>query len=309
MSKFTTSAKKATLVALTMATVLTLLIAAACTSEEAQPNQTEEALVEEVNRLSTEVASIQKEVEDPTFSITLWQGQDILGKEKVTLESLLGQKPLILNLWSAESRISETELPEFQSFYENHRNRVTVLAVNVSQTAPGQGKKVLAELGVTFPAGYTKYPYALSQYGANGLPTTIFFNADGSVHTKWSGALTAEVLKQKTEEMLKNSQTGLSDIDTRNDCDQLLRNQIKFQRGASTEGRMNEVIRQIQNQRDSCMAELWNPLIRTLSTTPQPHTWTRAPRKGALPTPTRPQEHPRVWETLQYPPASVKATT
>ena len=47
--------------------------------------------------------------------------------------------------------------------------------------------------------------------------------------------------------------------DAGSDCDQLLRNQLVFQRGASTEGRMNEVIRQIQAQRDDCVSELWNP--------------------------------------------------
>ena len=43
-------------------------------------------------------------------------------------------------------------------------------------------------------------------------------------------------------------------------CDQLLRNQLVFQRGASTAGRMGEVIRQIQAQRDNCVSELWNPV-------------------------------------------------
>ena len=44
-------------------------------------------------------------------------------------------------------------------------------------------------------------------------------------------------------------------------CDQLLRNQLVFQRGASTAGRMNEVIRQIQAQRDNCVSELWDPKV------------------------------------------------
>ena len=47
--------------------------------------------------------------------------------------------------------------------------------------------------------------------------------------------------------------------DVGDNCDQLLRNQLVFQRGASTAGRMNEVIRQIQAQRDNCVSELWNP--------------------------------------------------
>ena len=55
-------------------------------------------------------------------------------------------------------------------------------------------------------------------------------------------------------------------VDTGDDCDQLLRNQLKFQRAASTQGRMNEVIRQIQNQRDSCVVELWNPQVDDATT-------------------------------------------
>ena len=51
----------------------------------------------------------------------------------------------------------------------------------------------------------------------------------------------------------------VSDIGS--DCDQLLRNQLVFQRGASTAGRMQEVIRQIQAQRDDCVSELWNPVV------------------------------------------------
>ena len=44
-------------------------------------------------------------------------------------------------------------------------------------------------------------------------------------------------------------------------CDQLLKNQLVFQRGASTTGRMQEVIRQIQSTRDNCVSEMWNPTV------------------------------------------------
>ena len=44
-------------------------------------------------------------------------------------------------------------------------------------------------------------------------------------------------------------------------CDKLLQNQLVFQRGASTAGRMTEVIRQIQAQRDNCVSELWSPKV------------------------------------------------
>ena len=44
-------------------------------------------------------------------------------------------------------------------------------------------------------------------------------------------------------------------------CDQLLKNQLVFQRGASTAARMQEVIRQIQAQMERCVPEIWNPLV------------------------------------------------
>ena len=45
------------------------------------------------------------------------------------------------------------------------------------------------------------------------------------------------------------------------DCDRVLRNQLIFQRGASTAAKMNVVIRQIQAQRDECSSETWNPKV------------------------------------------------
>ena len=50
-------------------------------------------------------------------------------------------------------------------------------------------------------------------------------------------------------------------IVTWGDCDQLLRNQLVFQTGAINAERMQEVIRQIQIQRDDCTSDLWNPTV------------------------------------------------
>ena len=44
-------------------------------------------------------------------------------------------------------------------------------------------------------------------------------------------------------------------------CDALLRSQLQVQRGASTDGRMNQVISQIQAQRDECPEDIWNPVV------------------------------------------------
>ena len=64
MSKFPAATKKAILVALTLTTVLTLLITAACTSEEAQPDQTEQALLENTEKLGSDIATLRQELEE-----------------------------------------------------------------------------------------------------------------------------------------------------------------------------------------------------------------------------------------------------
>ena len=48
--------------------------------------------------------------------------------------------------------------------------------------------------------------------------------------------------------------------DTGFDCDQNLRQQLVFQRGASTAVNINEVIAQIQATRTECPTDVWNPL-------------------------------------------------
>ena len=44
-------------------------------------------------------------------------------------------------------------------------------------------------------------------------------------------------------------------------CDGILRNQLVFQRGASTEERMNVVIAQIQSQNEDCASDVWGPVV------------------------------------------------
>ena len=60
-------------------------------------------------------------------------------------------------------------------------------------------------------------------------------------------------------------------------CDKLLQNQLVFQRGASTAGRMGEVIRQIQAQRDNCVSELWDPKVGDHSDTAVTGCWADLP--------------------------------
>ena len=140
------------------------------------------------------------------FPIIVSQGQDILGGDQVAMASLVGERPVVLNFWAAECPPCRAELPEFQEFHEEYGDRILVLGVDLGQfTNQGtteQGLELLAELGVHIPAGYTEDSQILPKYTVLGLPTTVFINADGSIHNKWTGALNKETLIEKAEEML-----------------------------------------------------------------------------------------------------------
>ncbi len=141
------------------------------------------------------------------FPIVVSQGQDILGGDQVAMASLVGEKPVVLNFWAAECPPCRAELPEFQEFHDEYGNRILVLGVDLgqftNQGTPEQGRELLVELGVNFPAGYTEDAQILPKYNVLGLPTTVFINSDGSIHYTWTGALNKEALIEKGEEMLE----------------------------------------------------------------------------------------------------------
>ena len=49
-------------------------------------------------------------------------------------------------------------------------------------------------------------------------------------------------------------------VDVGFDCDATLRQQLVFQRGASTAGNMNEIVAQLQATRQECPTDVWSPL-------------------------------------------------
>ena len=142
------------------------------------------------------------------FPIIVSQGQDILGGDNVAMASLVGEQPVVLNFWAAECPPCRAELPEFQEFHEEYEDRLLVMGIDLGQFTgqgtPEQGRELLADLNVHIPAGYTEDQEILPKYSVLGLPTTIFINADGSIHDKWTGALNKQTLIDKAEEMLGN---------------------------------------------------------------------------------------------------------
>ena len=201
-SKFTAGA-------LLIAMTLTLTLACSGSNSKPEADPTQQEMLDTIDRMEQEIVALREEVEgqgELELPIYLFQGQKILGGDIVNIESLTGEKPVVVNFWSAESPPSIHNLTEIQDFHKKYGDQVLVLGVDVRQ-ATGQGTHkegldLLTELGITFFAGYVKDDRILTEYGIKGLPTTIFINTDGSVNDKWTGTLNQDVLVEKAGGML-----------------------------------------------------------------------------------------------------------
>ena len=145
-------------------------------------------------------------LETPDLEISAYQGQETLGGETASLSSVLAQgKPVVLNFWAALCPPCRAEMPEFQRVHEHRGGEVTILGVDIGpQQFLGtreEGRALLQELGVTYPAGTTYDEMVAREFEIVGMPTTVFIRADGSVARKWSGILTEDKLNELVDEL------------------------------------------------------------------------------------------------------------
>ena len=155
------------------------------------------------NQESTSTAETKDIVAD--FRIGLYQGQDDLGAAEISLSDLRG-KPVVLNYWAGLCPPCRAEMPEFQEFADEYEGKITLIGVDLGQYlglgSREDAQKLLVDLGVTYPAGFTDDGSLVEAHRVLGLPTTIFVTADGHLHKKWDGVLNKDKLSEISKEML-----------------------------------------------------------------------------------------------------------
>ncbi len=154
-------------------------------------------------------AACQSEVQDavPDLAITVSQGADVIGEGDVTLAEVVdGGKPVVVNFWAALCAPCRLEMPDFQRVYDARADEVTILGVDIGpQWRLGtreQGEALLAELGITYPAGITSDSDVNTKFGILGMPTTVFIRADGQVLRTWTGALNEAKMNELIDGLL-----------------------------------------------------------------------------------------------------------
>ena len=141
------------------------------------------------------------------FDINLYQGEQQLGAQELKFSDVFAQgKPVVLILWAGACPTCRFELPLLQEAYAKYEQEVVFLGVDIGPfTGLGfelDGRALLVELGITFPAGGTPDSAIMREYQVLGVPETLFFSADGELIDRFGGLLNEKRLEQYIQALL-----------------------------------------------------------------------------------------------------------
>jgi cytochrome c biogenesis protein CcmG, thiol:disulfide interchange protein DsbE len=114
----------------------------------------------------------------------------------VTLDSLTGGQPVdlgdlrgpvVVNLWAQWCKPCKRELPIYQTFYQQHHDRVSVLGVDWQDVQTDRARKLASKSGVTYPLVVDGEPEIRNKL----LPTLILVDKQGKVAYRESVEITS----------------------------------------------------------------------------------------------------------------------
>ena len=148
------------------------------------------------------------------FEFAPYGGAGFEGFETVRLSDLLG-RPVVLNFWAVDCGPCRHEMPEFQEFYDEYGDKVSLFGLDVGPfTGLGsneRGRGFVKAMNITYPTGSTEDAAVVREYGVFSMPTTVFITAEGNVFRKWTGFLNKEKVIEIASDMLALSGEELGD--------------------------------------------------------------------------------------------------
>lgn len=131
------------------------------------------------------------------FSIVYYQGEGVIGGNQVNFSSLLGKgKPVVLNFWAGACPPCRAEMPALQRIYEENAGAFTLIGVDigpfVNLGSQDDARRLLQELGVTYPTAYATNADPVRSNRIQAMPTTLFYDGSGQRVSKHTGFITED---------------------------------------------------------------------------------------------------------------------
>jgi len=125
-------------------------------------------------------------------------------EEQINLSDYYG-KPIVLNFWATWCGPCKSEMPAFDSAYAEYGDEIVFLMINMTDgsrdTVEG-AKSFIQEQGYSFPICFDTELSAALTYGAYSIPLTVFINADGTIMTGHSGAMSEGTLNSYINQLI-----------------------------------------------------------------------------------------------------------
>ena len=112
--------------------------------------------------------------------------------QPVKLSDFFG-KPIVLNFWASWCGPCKSEMPAFQSVYEEYGDQVQFVMVNVGEPMT-DGAAFIASAGYTFPVYYDVNNDASYAYQVSSIPASFFIDGEGKLVTYQIGTMQESAL-------------------------------------------------------------------------------------------------------------------
>jgi cytochrome c biogenesis protein CcmG/thiol:disulfide interchange protein DsbE len=144
---------------------------------------------------------VRAEKTAPDFSMPTLEPYVLEWGDTLTLSQLVGDKPIILNVWASWCVPCRREAPLFESYWQRYRDRVLFLGVNFQDQA-ADAEAFIKEFNMTFPSGADPKAKIGIDYGIFGVPETFIIGKDGKVLARQVGEMTEDALEGYLQQVL-----------------------------------------------------------------------------------------------------------
>ena len=135
-----------------------------------------------------------------------------LESKPVLLSDYKDKKNVIVNFWATWCPPCREEMPLFQKLYEENKDNLVVLGVNLQEDTKII-KKFLDEYEITYPILHDPDAEIKKLYNVITQPVTYFISKDGIIVDKKQGPLTPEEINEKADKLLKSKPLELTQKD------------------------------------------------------------------------------------------------
>lgn len=127
--------------------------------------------------------------------------QDTHGKN-TSFSSLKG-KWVLINYWAGWCTTCVEEIPEFNRFYEKHKDKIALFAVNYDALPVFEQNNLIKTLNISYPNLLKDPALELSLGDIAGVPVTFIFNPEGQLVKTLYGGQSVKTLDKEIAKLKK----------------------------------------------------------------------------------------------------------